>query len=413
MKSLPGFSLAAATLDDKANPYYFLIERSVNYSTMKTRRATAYKTDLNGKEILSKQYDTSEAGFNIANYGAGMGQSQFSSASLVYKNGLLAFMVGRTMHGEHHQSAIIVVLNALDLSIRRNHGQAASHSLGNMIIPSNEDDFLAIDIGDNFPRGISLYRFNAETRDGRLIYSVKTHHAESEREIGGKKTPVYAEISEPNRKFYQWSNDNTPYCELDGINETKDGIAVFFTGEPDDAGKSLNNRRAREVLNDARNLGFIYLKKDFTKPDSILSEGITEKGGFYTFIGTYSEQENKGIKWLTNFHDLNKQNVSRVKTVSLNDQQIFILYENWTKDNHISTQLNIFDPTKESMLVSENIGPYMPFTWRQDLYIEDNQIYVPTGSLVDSKIEINIIKLKNYGEIENNWQEEEARHRKN
>lgn len=398
MKSLEGFALAAATSDDEGNVYYILIERSKDYYTFNTMRASSFKADLNGNSILSKKIDTDQKGFNIANFAAGAGQTEFSSASLVFKNGFLALTLGRTMHksgdGLNHQGAIIVVFDAKDFSIVKNHGQASGHSLGNVTVPASDNDFWAIDLGDNYPRGVSLYRFNEVAMKRRLLYTIKVHHGESERTINGQTTPVYEEISRGNKTFYKWSNDNTPYSELGGVNETKDGVLVFFTGEPDAYGKSLRNEKALAVLNDARNLGYIYLQKDFTKPDAILSHGITEKGGFYTFGGTYSEQENKGIKWLTNFRNLNKQNVSRVKTISLDNNRVFLLYEIWTKDNYSSTQLNVFDPVKGSIVISENIGGAMRLGWRDDLLLKEGQIFAPTGNVTDGKLEINIIKFK-------------------
>lgn len=398
MKSLEGFALAAATSDDEGNVYYILIERSKDYYTFNTMRASSFKADLNGNSILSKKIDTDQKGFNIANFAAGAGQTEFSSASLVFKNGFLALTLGRTMHksgdGLNHQGAIIVVFDAKDFSIVKNHGQASGHSLGNVTVPASDNDFWAIDLGDNYPRGVSLYRFNEVAMKRRLLYTIKVHHGESERTINGQTTPVYEEISRGNKTFYKWSNDNTPYSELGGVNETKDGVLVFFTGEPDAYGKSLRNEKALAVLNDARNLGYIYLQKDFTKPDAILSHGITEKGGFYTFGGTYSEQENKGIKWLTNFRNLNKQNVSRVKTISLDNNRVLLLYEIWTKDNYSSTQLNVFDPVKGSIVISENIGGAMRLGWRDDLLLKEGQIFAPTGNVTDGKLEINIIKFK-------------------
>jgi len=398
MKSLKGSALAAATSDDEGNVYYILIERSKDYYTFDTMRASSFKADSNGNSILSKKINTDQKGFNIANFAAGAGQTEFSSASLVFKNGFLALTLGRTMHkspdGLNHQGAIIVVFNAHDFSIVKNHGQASGHSLGNVTVPASDNNFWAIDLGDNYPRGVSLYRFNEAAINRRLLYTTKVHHGETARTINGQATPVYTEISRGNKTFYKWSNDNTPYSELGGVNETKDGVLVFFTGEPDANGKSLNNERALNVLNDARNLGFIYLQKDFTKPDAILSHGVTEKGGFYTFGGTYSEQENKGIKWLTNFRNLNKQNVSRVKTISLDNNRVLLLYEIWTKDNYTSTQLNVFDPTKGSIVISENIGGAMRLGWRDDLLQKDSQIFAPTGNITDGKLEINIIKFK-------------------
>lgn len=117
-------------------------------------------------------------------------------------------------------------------------------------------------------------------------------------------------------------------------------IFVFFAGEPDSKGNSLNNKRIGANHNDARNLGIVILKKDFTAADAILSQGVNETGGFYTFNGTFSSQENKGITWLTRYENKAQHNVSRVKTVTVDNDRILLIHEIWTSNSYSKRQKN-------------------------------------------------------------------------
>lgn len=68
------------------------------------------------------------------------------------------------------------------------------------------------------------------------------------------------------------------------------------------------------------------MSRDFNN-ESILSAGEEERGGFYTFGGTWSEQLNRGITFLTSYTDVS-ESVSRPKTAKL-ENSIVLLWEVW------------------------------------------------------------------------------------
>jgi hypothetical protein len=392
LTSLAGHQLAAATADDSGNLYYILIEKSKGSGPPTMRRVTAFKTDANGKNLKRANLDASAKGLNIT----GFGDSYL--CSLAYSNGRLGFILSRTMHrsgdGLNHQGAIAVVLDTVSLAVVKNLGQTSGHSFGNFLTTDAAGKFLAIDLGDNYPRGVHLHRFDETGRESKLAYTFKTEHGQSARSPAGRSYPVYAEISGGGKTFYQWSNDNHTYSEIGGVHEMQDGIAVFFAGEPDAAGKSLNNARTGSNHNDARNVGMVFLKKEFKSGDAVLSKGIHETGGFYSFGGTFSQQENKGILWLTRYTDKNNHNASRVKTVALDGSRMLIIHEIWTNKGYSSTQLTLLHAATGGVYKSVNIGPILQLGWHDDLIVKDGQVYAVSGNGVDGKLEIAVISIR-------------------
>ena len=57
------------------------------------------------------------------------------------------------------------------------------------------------------------------------------------------------------------------------------------------------------------------MARDFPgNPNPVLSMGVTETGGFYTFGGKWRDLKNEGIVWLAQYTDKARENASRVKT---------------------------------------------------------------------------------------------------
>lgn len=392
LQSVAGHELAAATADDAGNLYYILVEKSQGSGMPSTRRVAAFKTDAAGKMAKRATLDASAKGLNITGFGDNY------LCSLAYSNGRLGLILSRTMHrssdGLNHQGAIAVVLDATTLAVVKNLGQTSGHSFGNFLTTDSAGKFLAIDLGDNYPRGVHLHRFDENAREGRIVYTFKTEHGTSARSPAGPSYPVYSEISGGGKTFYQWSNDNRTYSEIGGVHEMQDGIAVFFAGEPDAAGKALNNARTGSTHNDARNLGMVFVKKDFSSGDPVLSKGIHETGGFYSFGGTFSQQENKGIIWLTRYTDKNNHNVSRVKTAALDGSRVFVIHEVWTAGGYSSTQLTVLHAATGAVYKSVNIGPLLQLGWHDDLLVKDGQVYAVSGNAVDGKLEISVISVR-------------------
>lgn len=392
LASLTGHLLAAATADDTGNLYYLLIEKGEKSGSAASRRVVAFKAGADGKSLKQATLDASANGLNITAFGDNY------ICSMKYAGGKLGVIVSRTMHrsgdGLNHQGAIAVVLDAATLALVKNLGQTSGHSFGNAMTVDRDNMFLAIDLGDNYPRGVHLHRFGAQRREGKIVYTFKTEHGTSARSPAGRTYPAYTEISGGGKTFYKWSNDNHTYSEIGGVHELADGIAVFFTGEPDSTGKALNNARTGANHNDARNLGMVVVKRDFASGDHVISKGVNEKGGFYSFGGTFSEQENRGIIWLTGYKDKAKHNASRVKTAALEGGRILIIHEIWTNIGYSSTQLTVMQPATGQIMQTVNLGPILQLGWRDDLLVKDGKVYAVSGHGVDGTLEIAVISVR-------------------
>lgn len=260
-------------------------------------------------------------------------------------SGTIGVMLGRTMtkggDGLNHQGGIAFVLNSSTLELIFNYGQTSGHSFGASIIPSSLGSFLGMDLGDNYPRGVHLWRLSGskKSRQNRLVYSFKTRHARSPGLGGATTFGVYDEISSKETTFYKWSNDNYVYTELGhpGLVETSDGILVFFAGEQ----PPLDSSKVGKSLNSARNIGFVKVPEDLRSAD-VLSPGAEESGGFYTFGGSWKKQKNVGVSFITSETEM-EQSVSRLKTAVLGSGQILLLFEIWSATKYNRSEYLIVD----------------------------------------------------------------------
>ena len=177
-----------------------------------------FKVSSSGAVLVQKAFDTSKThpGFNLFSFFK-------SGAALTWnvETDELALLISRTMtrggDGLNHQGCIGVVMNALTLAVTKNVGQMSGHSFANFvtvakkkaITPSDEavGEFIAVDLGDNYPRGINVHRFTATKRVSKVVYAFKTKHAHCTitaqtttcPATGGQggTHPLYPEISSP------------------------------------------------------------------------------------------------------------------------------------------------------------------------------------------------------------------------
>merc|ERR1740123_511218 len=293
--------------------------------------ATAIKvSSSSGQEIARRSLDTNKQfpGLDIHEFST-------SGASIAWNTntGMLGLVLARTMtqssDGLNHQGAIAIVIEASSLSVVRNRGQTSGHSFANSLTLSKDGSFLGMDLGDNYPRGVNVWKFD-EVMAGWpnfigmfKVYSFKTKHATSS---AGGRYPVYTEISNSGTTYYKWSNDNNVYTELghSGLQEVDDGILVFFAGEQ----PPLDNSKVGGVLNLPRNVGFVKVGYDLNSR-TVLSPGGTTTGGFYDFGGGWQTQTNTGINFLTSYTSV-QETVSRLKSARLSTGKILLLWELWT-----------------------------------------------------------------------------------
>ena len=428
--------LAAATFDDRDSLYYLTIQRG-DGKPNNGRTATLYKTGLSGNLINSRSLDTSKSGDGLDMVGFK------PNASLQYANGMLGLMLGRYMFqsddGLNHQGGIAVVFNANTLEQQKNWGQTSGHSFGNVMICNAAHEFIAMDLGDNYPRGVHLHRFTQNFITSKLVYAVKTQHGTTANNPAGTAFPSYDEICTQQQAYYKWSNDNSTYAELGGIVESADGYSIFFIGEPDANKKALNNARVGSLLNDARNIGMVKVKREFA-PQSfsqnnstagqvisalilgeiqllgqlagqlknyiteaqikssvdnvVLSDGVEETGGYYAFAGAWIEQKNTGIVWQTDYADKELKNASRLKAVKIAENKILLLWEVWKPSTYVNTFAMLVDSLGHKLSFPVSLGTHVRLSRSDDPLVRGNNVYLVMGNQAESKLEIVELEIK-------------------
>lgn len=255
---------------------------------------------------------------------------------------VLARKYTRGRDGLNHQGASAFVLDPDTLNVASTpYKQTSGHSFANSLILASDNTFLGMDLGDNYPRGINVWGFKSDgSRLGKqLVYAFKTKHGTKAVSPAGKSYPKYTDISRGGKTYYKWSNDNNVYTEIshDGLVEVDDGVLVFFAGEK----PPFDNSKVGAIMNVPRNLGFVKIGKDLSSK-RVLSSGGSSAGGFYTFGGKWSPQENQGINFLTDYSTTDEC-VSRPKTRRISKGRNLLLWELWTKKRYVKSQAMVVD----------------------------------------------------------------------
>jgi hypothetical protein len=208
LKGLSGALLAAGATDAKGNVYYLMIESSSpGRAETIALKASMYLAGPDGKALREAPFDTSKDQFNVHEFG------QWKASMAIGKDSgclILPRIMYRSPDGLNHQGAIAVTFG-LDLSKLQNHGQTSGHSFGNLLTEDSRGEFIGLDLGDNYPRGVHLHRIDRGGRTSRVVYTYKTAHATTAR----NGSPVYSEISGKGNTFYKWSRGRGPRQLLD------------------------------------------------------------------------------------------------------------------------------------------------------------------------------------------------------
>jgi len=395
--------LAAATGDGAGNAYYLTIQPGDGAATESARTATLTKVSAAGATLASTALDTSKSGLNMVAFSGSLP----NIGSLAYLNGKVGMILGRQMHkssdGLNHQGAIGVVFDGTTLAVERNWGQTSGHSFESLLTTNGLGEFLGIDLGDNYPRGVNLHKFNAAEKRSRVIHTFKTLHGTANSRYSGDPLapiPVYSEISGGGTTYYRWSNDNNTYTELGGVAETAGGYTVSFIGEPDGQGHTLNNARVGGYLNDPRNIGLVRVREDFenasgsgsqVSDDLVLTSGVIETGGFYSYGGAWSPQRNAGVVWLTHYADKNLQNASRLKMVPLADGNLLLLWEVWTPNAYVATRGMKVSPAGAILTAESDLGSLVRLNRRDDPLALGERIFLFAGSKGEKKLELIVL----------------------
>lgn len=373
-----GLLLSACT-DEKGNIHY-----AISYSSSEPLdrglKFMLYKYSKEGVYIASKSHNTDKDGLDIYDI------TEKYMNTMRCKNGQLLMLIERRYHkgidGLNHQGGSALLFESTELRLIKNLGQTSGHSFDNYLTTSNKG-FIGADLGDNYPRGVHFHEFKSKEetviKSSKVVYTFKTEHGTRPSYSTGMPTyPKYIEISKTGKTFYKWSNDNSTYGEIGGVVEVSDGYLIFFTGEPSPEGKSIDNFRAGNS-EDPRNVGFVKISKTFNQDEKpILSNGINEKGGFYSFGGRWTDQENIGIVWLTNIKNTTDQGVRNLKTVKI-DEKVILIWEQTTNSGGKTNILLKVDINGKPIGSAINLGDAITLNRRDDLTVLNGKIYL-TGN---------------------------------
>jgi hypothetical protein len=406
-----GMLLAAAASDASGNLYYLLVQ-SGDGMPNDTRSVTLLKTDATGKELKRSNPDASVEGMNITFFGS-LG-SESNIGSMQVSNGEVALIIGRRMHrgadGLNHQGAIAVIFDASTLQTKKNLGQTSGHSFSNLLTLDQKGGFVGLDLGDNYPRGLNLHRISNTGLLSNVVYTFKTEHSTDCRPNAKNvcRFGVFSEASSDKTTYYKWSNDNATYTELGGLVESPNGWVVAFAGER----SILDVTLAGSPIKEARDIGVLVVRKDFEKQPAttetnvvsdtlVISTGETAKGGFYDFGGRWNPQRSTGVNWLTSYPSDATRHASRVKTASLPNGDILILWEEWstsayleTKGMTIQTELNKDKKVSIKTVQSPfSLGSTFRLNPRDEVIVRDGKLLVATSDAGSRQLVLRTITL--------------------
>lgn len=389
--------LAAAAIDDQNQVYLLQISQG-NNATFRLQKLSA-----DGRVIANKTFNTGPQELNIYKYADNLIKSSNISVMSV-NQGKVAVIVSRTMNkssdGLNHQGAIAVIFDANSLNLIKNLGQTSGHSFGNFLI-NDDDGFVAIDLGDNYPRGVHLHRLDENRKVGRVVFSFKTEHGNTAKSPSGASYPWYSEISSPSKKYYQWSNDNRTYTEIGGLAKASNGYIVVFATEFPQLRNDRAISSAGSKLNDPRNLAAVYVTHDFQNvkqsgnyvvDDLMIWRGNVAESKFYDFGGRVNKQRNVGAVQLTNYTSTDK-NVSRPKLASIGENRNLVIYEEWSINSYRTTWAVEFNDSGKVVRTQE-LGPLWRLNRQDDLYFVNGRLISVSGSRANKTIEINSILIE-------------------
>ncbi len=350
LRGMEGGMLAAGTADPQGNVYYMMIEPSNgrNDTTLATR---LYMASAEGETSV----DASAEGLNVTDYGGRW------VGSMAFSKDALCMILPRRMHRSEdtlqHQGGVAATFGA-DLAPFQVLGQTSGHSFGNLLTVDSRGEFIGLDLGDNFPRGLNMHRIAKGSLESSVIFTYKTAHATKP----GEDYPAYPEISGNGRTYYKWSNDNNTYSELGGVVEGKTCFVVVFSTDRSPEGKVLDCSRVG-VENEPRDLCLLRIVKTFARGggpqvNDTLMAGLpkgaqAETGGYYDFTGKWVPQRVTGALWLTSHAPGEAAHAPQIARRS--DGTILILWE-WSGPGGRSLRATTVDESGKKLAEVDGLG---------------------------------------------------------
>lgn len=392
-------ALASATSDGKGTLFYVMIAETSKVPAG-TRDVRLYRTDRDGSKHQVKAQDAKKndgGGLNVWKFGTA--KNMDNDSALQYSDGKLGMILARRMHlsddGLNHQGAIAVVFDAEKLTVIKNHGQTSGHSFETFLTIAQDSRFLGVDLGDNYPRGVNLHRFDSKKLLSRVVHTYKTKHGEEAKNPAGK---IFQPFNQPlaRKRLFQWSNDNNNYTEIGGVVESTEGFAVIFSSE----NHELDNAKAVSEHNGPRNLGLVLVRKDFENAakgkssgvvtdDLVLSKGDVVTGGYYSFGGEWMPQRTAGVRWLTGYSSKSK-NASRVKVAPHADGEIAVFWEQWSGTSYKNTFGMVINANGTIAVQPVSLGNKLRLGRRDDPFVHDNKIIHVSGNETSKTLTLDI-----------------------
>lgn len=348
--------LGAATRDSAGNWYY------LTHATGPDPEILLVKTNRDGRPIRKRKLGAAGRRFDVASLDA-----SWNSARLHHAKGRLCLVLARVMHNGH-QGSTVTVFRARNLKTVKPPSQNASHSFDSRVTHDGEN-FLTMSLGDNYPRGVVINKVRDDFNVGRVVFTYRTHHADTQRDLGN------GTVLPPNR----WSNDNRTYTELGDIVPMDNGHAVLVSSE-----KSVSNRKTTEAVNQSRNLAYLLVSNRFDGIDQnqlvVPRRMIRTKGrdsrrfAFYNFGGGRVLQQNRGVVWLTHYRKKNRENATRPKMMRWGRDRLLVLWEKWALDHHVSTHGMVIDSMGRKKSGGIRLGP-VRFAQGQRLVRSGGRVY--------------------------------------
>eukprot|EP00931_Biecheleriopsis_adriatica_P092967 TRINITY_DN6671_c0_g2_i8.p1 TRINITY_DN6671_c0_g2~~TRINITY_DN6671_c0_g2_i8.p1 ORF type:complete len:871 (-),score=95.55 TRINITY_DN6671_c0_g2_i8:91-2703(-) len=307
------------------------------------------RTNLDGKVLRLLHMDMftmeiTQQGTHISPSVFGLKGAQ--ATSIAWSEGAVA-MVMQGNFIPSHQGAKLGVVNATHIEKVKFQRFVSSHNAGNEAGKFSDGSFWSTALGDQYPRGIKLTRVDAKG-SGRSVVPYK-----------------YKNVKQ---------NDNNCYSTLarPGVEETTDGVLLFFTGE----NPSLDMTKKGGTL--AKQVGYVKLSKDLSE---VLSGDNVEWGRF-EMLGGWANLTQKGVKWLTNYpEEQTWLNAFNLKTASLGQGRILLYWELWSKDTYQKSQVMVVDEDASIVEGPWSLTERMAAGWSDNMYVErsHNKTFIFTG----------------------------------
>ena len=405
---------AAVSCGGDGNIVYVLAAAGGAADGVTAAAVDAVKVSSSGATLVLKHYDTGKDGMGLDFW------AFFESgASLAWdeRSNHLGLVLSRTKSsgadGQNHQGSVGVVLDGRTLAIVHNFGQFSRHSFASSVSSSiggaslaDSDGFIAVDLGDTDPRGISVHWFQATTdqsssdviHKSKVVYSFKARHAtHALSSVSGTSYDEYTAISSGSDTYYKYSHDNNVYTEIahSGAVQLDDGsLMVFFAGE----NSRLDNRAVGQSFNAPRNLAMVRVGKDSTgEPVVVSTSARTETGGYYNDVGEWVLQRNVGVVWITDYSQgsgLSQwEAVTRIKAARVDADQVIVLFEVWDHVKYLRTMICTINSVGE-MLTPMTTSPWpLRLAPTDEVSVsEQGDVIIYSASAAEKKIIRYIVK---------------------